>query len=417
MAHFALICPPYFSHLRVFEALGSELIRRGHRATFLLNAGAEASLTGSPIPVRTVSADIEAKRAVANAARPTGPFGILRTVADSARLTDRLCAGGPEQVATLGADAIIGDQVEAAAGLLAAHLRLPFASVACGLPINSGPGIPLPFLGWRYDPSPKGIEWIEGGERVAQLLLRGQRRTIENWSERFGIARRSSLEDCLSPLAQVAQISSAFDYPRPEPTPFRAVGRIRSAVEEGELGFDVDPGRPFVFASLGTLQGGRLRLFKAIARACRGAGAQLLVAHCGLLSPRQAASIGADHVTDFAPQQAVLARADLCITHAGLNTVLDSLAAGVPLLALPIAFDQPGVAARIVHHHVGERIVPRRASSGRLKKQIERMLNEPAYRSNAARQAIALRQAGGLVAAVDYIERGLGLAGPRAIKL
>ena len=407
MAHFALICPPFFSHLRVFEALGEELIRRGHRATFLLNAGAGASLARSNIPVRTVTAAIGATRTLRNAARPTGPPGILRTVADSARSTEQLCEAGPEQLRAIGADAIIGDQVEAAAGLLAAHLGLPHISVACGLPINSAPGIPMPFLGWRYDPSPKGVEWITGGERVAHFLLARQRRTIETWSDRFGIARRANLEDCLSPLAQIAQISSDFDFPRPNPPPFRAVGRIRPAEDDEPLGIALDPARPFVFASLGTLQGGRVRLFRAIAKACRAAGAQLLIAHCGLLSAREADRIGADFITDFAPQQAVLARADLCITHAGLNTVLDALAAGVPLLALPIAFDQPGVAARIVHHNVGERLAPWRASPARLQLLIEQILGDADYRARAVRQGEYVRSAGGLKAAADRIEMAL----------
>jgi zeaxanthin glucosyltransferase len=307
----------------------------------------------------------------------------------------------------MGADAIIGDQVEAAAGLLAAHLGLPHVSIACGLPINAAPGIPMPFLGWRYDPSPKGVEWITGGERVAHLLLARQRRAIETWSDRFGIGRRASLEDCLSPSSQIAQISAAFDFPRPPSTPFRAIGRIRSAGEEAALGIELDRDRPFVFASLGTLQGGRFRLFRAIAKACRAADAQLLVAHCGLLSQREAADVGADFVTDFAPQQAVLARADLCITHAGLNTVLDALAAGVPLLALPIAFDQPGVAARIVYHRVGERLTPWRASPARLQRLIEQVLGDPRYRVNAVRQGEAIRSAGGVEAAADLIESAL----------
>jgi zeaxanthin glucosyltransferase len=248
------------------------------------------------------------------------------------------------------------------------------------------------------------VEWITGGERVAHLLLARQRRAIETWSDRFGIGRRASLEDCLSPSLQIAQISAEFDFPRPPATPFRAVGRIRSAGEETVLGFELDPGRPFVFASLGTLQGGRLRLFRAIAKACRAAGAQLLVAHCGLLSPSDASDVGADFVTDFAPQQAVLARADLCITHAGLNTVLDALVAGVPLLALPIAFDQPGVAARIIHHQVGERLAPWRASPARLQRLIEQVLGDPRYRANAVRQGEDINLAGGLEAAADLIE-------------
>jgi UDP:flavonoid glycosyltransferase YjiC (YdhE family) len=35
----------------------------------------------------------------------------------------------------------------------------------------------------------------------------------------------------------------------------------------------------------------------------------------------------------------LLKRAALCITHAGLNTTLESLAHGVPMVAIPIAYD------------------------------------------------------------------------------
>jgi hypothetical protein len=54
-----------------------------------------------------------------------------------------------------------------------------------------------------------------------------------------------------------------------------------------------------------------------------------------------------------APQLPLLGRASLTVTHAGLNTVLESLAQGVPQVAIPVSYDQPGVAARIAHHGTG----------------------------------------------------------------
>jgi zeaxanthin glucosyltransferase len=52
-------------------------------------------------------------------------------------------------------------------------------------------------------------------------------------------------------------------------------------------------------------------------------------------------------VVRAAPQIDLLKRAALCITHAGLNTALEALAQGVPMVAT-------GVAARIAYHGVGE---------------------------------------------------------------
>ena len=59
-------------------------------------------------------------------------------------------------------------------------------------------------------------------------------------------------------------------------------------------------------------------------------------------------------VVRTAPQLELLKRAALCITHAGLNTARESLGQGVPMMAIPIAYDQPGVAARVAYHGVGE---------------------------------------------------------------
>lgn len=54
-----------------------------------------------------------------------------------------------------------------------------------------------------------------------------------------------------------------------------------------------------------------------------------------------------------APQLELLKRASVCITHAGFNTVIESLANGVPQVAIPITHDQPGVAARIADKKTG----------------------------------------------------------------
>jgi UDP-N-acetylglucosamine:LPS N-acetylglucosamine transferase len=53
------------------------------------------------------------------------------------------------------------------------------------------------------------------------------------------------------------------------------------------------------------------------------------------------------------PQLELLKQTSVCITHAGLNTVLESLAQGVPQVAIPVTYDQPGVAARIPEKQTG----------------------------------------------------------------
>jgi zeaxanthin glucosyltransferase len=408
MAHFALLCPPFHSHIRVFEALAGALAARGHQTSFLLNAGAELLLSpGGPAAFTVGDAGIDLGAITRRAARPNGPLGILRTVADTAALTDALCRDGPAILSRLGVDAVVGDQMEPAAGLIAAHLQLPQISLACALPVNTAPGVPLPFLDWPFDSSPEGLKRNRGGERVAALLLRRQRQTILAWSARFGLSRRSRLEDCLSPLLQISQCPAAFDYPRPAAPGFHAVGPIRKRAVASTPLPAIDPARPFVFASLGTLQGHRLSIFQTIATACRRLDAQLLVAHCGGLSPAEAASVDADFVIDFADQAAVLDRADACITHGGMNTVLDALQRQVPLLAIPIAFDQPGIAARVVYHGVGRQRSRRWLTAAKVEEDLRALLGTSSYRDHAAALGSIIAERGGAERAAALIEAAL----------
>ena len=110
-----------------------------------------------------------------------------------------------------------------------------------------------------------------------------------------------------------------------------------------------------------------------------------------------------------APQLDLLKRASVCITHAGLNTVLESLAQGVPQVAIPVAFDQPGVAARIAHHRTGVVTSVDKLTADHLSTLLNKVLYNSPYRDNARRMQKAIAEANGLSAAVDIIEQALGI--------
>ncbi|MDI7507164.1 glycosyltransferase, partial [Cronobacter dublinensis] len=170
-----------------------------------------------------------------------------------------------------------------------------------------------------------------------------------------------------------------------------------------------DAARPRVFASLGTLQGHRYGLFRTIARACRDADAELLVAHCGGLNPAQAAQLetwGATRVTAFTDQPLALSQSHAVITHGGLNTVMDAVASATPLLVVPLAFDQPGVAARVEHCGIGRR-VSRFAGRRAFTRQLQALLGDAGCRTRLSAMQRALAQAGGATRAAQITEQAL----------
>ena len=163
--------------------------------------------------------------------------------------------------------------------------------------------------------------------------------------------------------------------------------------------------RPFIFASLGTLQGDRYALFKRIAKACRQLDAQLLIAHCGGLMTRRCARSkppAATRVCAFAPQQAVLARADAVVSHAGAEhrhgrdcrRARRSWRCPSPSTsrAWPRASRTPALACAL-----------RRAEPARreLTRELRRLLDEPDFAAALAPLSDAIRVAGGAPRAAD----------------
>ena len=75
------------------------------------------------------------------------------------------------------------------------------------------------------------------------------------------------------------------------------------------------------------------------------------------------------------------------------------------MVAIPIGYDQPGVAARIAHHGVGEFLEIEDLTVERLRHLIEAVLDNPRYRDKARWFQKVITQTRGLDVAADVIER------------
>ena len=163
---------------------------------------------------------------------------------------------------------------------------------------------------------------------------------------------------------------------------------------------------------MGTLQNGSERIFQAILAAAQAPGRQLVLSIGKNLDPDKLGTLSPNTiVVRSAPQLEVLKRASLCITHAGLNTALESLTAGVPMVAIPVTNDQPGVGARIAHTGTGV-VVPLKTLAGelavqKLREAIETVLTDGCYRENTQQIQQAIERTNGLKMAADLIDRTL----------
>ncbi|CAM3073922.1 zeaxanthin glucosyltransferase [Pseudomonas floridensis] len=409
MSHFGVVAPAFYSHFQALQALSLELIRRGHTVTFFHQADARHWLTDPRIrfyPLGAISHPVGSlAAALRRAAAPNSPFGLRRVIRDLSATTDMFCAELPAALAHEAIDALVCDQMEAGGGLVAEALGLPFVSVACALPINREPHLPLPVMPFAFGTDPRSKRLYETSTRIYDWLMRPLSKVLHKASQRLGVTPRDGMHEYLSPFAQISQTVDGFDFPRENrPAHFHAVGPLRTVVKHTQGEWPIDPKRPFIFASLGTMQGGRLGMFKQMVIACQKLNAQLLIAHCGRLDAAQEQvlrEMGDVWVTAFAPQQWVLEQADVVITHGGLNTVMDAIAACTPMLVMPIAFDQPGVAARVCYHRLGKQL-NRRARAEKIRTRLEHLL---VHSDKPLRQVAAqLDAAGGTFRAADIVE-------------
>ncbi len=106
----------------------------------------------------------------------------------------------------------------------------------------------------------------------------------------------------------------------------------------------------------------------------------------------------------YAPQSRLLALSIAAITHAGLNTTLEALSYGVPLVAVPVTDDQPGVASRINRVGAG-RVVPfKKATASNLEEALRDIIRDCRFREAARRIAAEIRKTDGLDCAAAFIE-------------
>lgn len=192
---------------------------------------------------------------------------------------------------------------------------------------------------------------------------------------------------------------------------FRFIGpSLDARRHEPALGLDLDSlGSPLIYISMGTLLNKRRRLYRSCIAAFADAPVTVLMSVGRRIEPASLGPLPGNVVAHpWVPQLEVLDRADLFITHGGMNSVNESIHAGVPMLVIPQGNDQPTVAARVESLGLGLRLDPGQASPDRLRSAGEHILASPTIAANLAALSADMRAAGGNARAVDEIVRMVG---------
>ena len=321
----------------------------------------------------------------------------------------------PDTLSKACVDAIVLDQYQPYVELIPMHLRMPFVHLSNALHVDYTGRTPICFVDWQYQTGVDALARNMEGVRHARMLLEPVTATAQTYARKVGLSVDwNNPHSTLSPLAWVTQCPREFDFgPAPDFPQFHYAGPFHDG--RGRMDFDFPwqqlTGEPIVYASMGTLQNGLIDIFRSIMQAAIGLKElQFVLAVGSQLDPKLLGAIpGNVMVVSHAPQIEILKRSTLCITHAGLNTALESLSNGVPMLALPITNDQPGVAARIAEKKVGIVLSSENASPRNFVEAIKRVRGDSKFGDNAQRMQEAIRSTDGLSIAAGILERAFDL--------
>lgn len=413
MTHIGILCPTVSGHLNPMMALGHTLKHRGHRVTLVGVLDGKSKVLAAGLEFLSIGEETfptgSAIRSLNQLGQLSGMAAFRYSMELMRQATAILLQEAPTVLKRAGADILLIDQVLTSGSTIAQVLDLPFISVCCALMFNQEPNVPPFFTGWRYQSTWWARLRNQAGNQLLSVLAKPSIRQIAEYRQQWNLSPLRYQNDIYSELAQLCQQPAEFEFPRQSlPECFHFTGPYSNPASREPVSFPFDKltGQPLIYASLGTLQNRLFGLFDAIAAACQDLDAQLVIALGSSGSPESLPTLPGDPlVVGYAPQLELLKKATLTITHAGLNTTLESLSNGVPLVAIPITNDQPGVAARIAWTGTGEAIPLNRLSVPKLRHAIRQVLTQASYQKNALKMQAAIQAAGGVSRAADIVEQ------------
>ena len=209
-----------------------------------------------------------------------------------------------------------------------------------------------------------------------------------------------------SPWCNLYLFPQVADYARARPLD-ASWHRLNSTVRTSEAAFDVDEHVPgdgkVVYLSLGSLGCMDVALMQRLIDAMAETDHRTIVS-MGPLKDQM--KLGPNmYGEQFLPQPSILPQCDLLITHGGNNTVCEGFHFGLPMIGLPLFWDQYDNAQRLSETGFGERLATYGWEPRELTGTVDRLLADEMLRARMRANAEAIRADPGRVRGADLIEQ------------
>ncbi|RUT04419.1 oleandomycin glycosyltransferase [Dulcicalothrix desertica PCC 7102] len=394
--------------------LGKELQQRGHRVTLIGRLDVESKTLATGLEFKAIGESESplgsAAEALAQLGKLTGREALQYTIHLLANNAAGLLRDAPKVIKAAGVEALLVDQVSREGGTVADYLGIPFITICSAVVLNRDESVPPHFTNWNYNPTWWGRLRNRVGYQALERIGKPIKQVIDEYRQEWKLPRHSNRNESYSQLAQISQQPALLEFPREQlPQWFHFTGPYHSTVGREVPGFPYEKltGQPLIYASMGTILN-RLTIFKKIAEASVELDAQLVISLGGSAKPESLPKLaGSPLVVEYAPQLELLQKSAISITHGGLNSTLECLNNGVPMVVIPSVNDQPGVAARVVWAGCGEALPIKNVTVSKLRTALLHVLMENSYKQNALKLQSCIRHAGGVNRAVDIIEKAV----------
>jgi MGT family glycosyltransferase len=410
---------PLTGHLNPMTALARKLQSRGHEIVFIGVPDIEPVVRAADLDFVSFCESEYPPGSVAKRLDGVAKLHGLDVVRYTVReLTSGLINAAfehlPGKIAETGVNALVLDTAYRLLELVPMHLRLPYVQIWNILHYDLSGSTPVALYSWPHETSPEALARNVEGLQIFREYREALLPIARGYAERNGLKIDWNNPDAtVSKLAVITQTPREFDFPIPHlPPQFHYAGPFQDNQGRRPVPFPWEKltDKPLVYASMGTLVNGLKNVYSTILEAVGEFTQMQVVLSVGRsIGPGDFGPIPSNViVVSIAPQIELLKRAALCITHAGLNTTLEALAEGVPMVAIPIGYDQPGVAARIAYHGVGEFVELGNLTVRHLSELIVKVTANPSYRDKARWFQKVIGETRGLDIAVDIIEQAFG---------
>lgn len=415
MTHFGILSLPLTGHLNPILSLAYELKKRGHHITVfgILDIEDKVRQSGDfnfySIGQKKYPRGAQ-KKITESQGKLTGLAGVRNIFKLCKEMAELHFEEAIAAIKTSNIDILIIDQSLIEGETLASFLKLPFVTVCGCILLYPDQNLPSIFTSLKYKKSWLGRLRNKIVNTYFVFATIPLVKLIQKFRKQYNLQNYFDSESLWSKIAVICQQPRDFDFPRVLPDQYHHVGPLVSQNARPKIDFPREKlnGKPLIYASLGTLQNQLISLYQVIADACSELDVQLVLSLGGSFFSEELGDLpGSPIVVKYAPQLELLEKTTLCITHAGLNTTMECLMNAVPMVAIPITNDQPGVAARIKWTGTGEFVNLNKLNARRLKVAIEKVSSEAFYKENALRLQKAIKSAGGVKRAADLIEKKL----------